>query len=399
MKILHSEETQVLAPSEEEGATGLAGAVRFEDADRPGTVFYKAFSLSELDRYLGSDEEYILADYEEDVTATLERRYPCADVTCSRVLRETVWRYREHSPNSWPQWSEHYVSGWAVFDKPVNTSDEPEDWAYSSRIAGGPIFVCEEMCDTTLDSLGLTCSVWHNEMWRVNHNPRAIELRPHRAALKEYKRRMRGHAPSDDMNSLMRMVTQFGNDSPLNGVAETLETTWARGWGHRAQKEFSEEEILNAATVMAKLGRKFWRGKGSYNNPFEEVAEYVHGIEAYVAERREKNHQGRMKSYLKYLLKIRDPEYRAKCFLRQKKKRPIKFRQWDRAWVTEKAWRLRLQFCQWIRSEMRAIGEKMPAKPVKPTLKKKKRRKKKRSSRGGSTTRKRPRKASARSRR
>jgi hypothetical protein len=380
MKVLHSEATQAVAPSETEGATDLAGAVRFGDADRSGAVFYQAFSLDELDRYLGSDEEYILATYEEDIVATLERRYPCDDVTCSRVLRRRSWGYREEG-SSWPRWNTHTVSGWAVFDKPVNKSDLPEDWVHSSKLAGGCIYVLEELCTDTLDRVGLTQSLWHNGVWRTNYNPRAIELRPHRAAQKEYKRRMEGHVPSTIMNDLMRKVTRFGHDSPLQGVAQHLDMCNGRGWG-RSYLEFEEKAVLNAVTVMSKLGRKFWREKDQWGDPFVAAAEFVHGIEAFVAAGQEKCRQERMESYLEYLRIIQDPEQRAYHFARQRKKRPLKFREWHRNLTAEKNRRLRLRFCQWIRSEMRARGEKMPAKPVKPTLKKKRRKKKKRSSRG-----------------
>jgi hypothetical protein len=235
-----------------------------------------------------------------------------------------------------------------------------------------------------MEDYGLTSSSNGGDMWRINFNPKAIARRPYYEAKRAYKKRMRGFLKNNTCLELMGCVSNFPSFHPLDGVAEHKEIRHYGGWGY-STSHFTTRDVLDVKNQMLKIapGQHFWRDSSNWKYCLDTAATYLHGIEDGIAGEQAAYYEDRLKGYASYRQSFHtDPDSSHRSTYDYKPiHKPGKFKNYQRSEAREKEFKKRLEFCRWIRSELRVAGVKLVKKPVKPVLpSKRKKKKKKRSS-------------------
>lgn len=391
ISIIHSDATRIPSlPAEVERESSLpeeiAGCI-LREADDPGeTEYYEILPLERIEEMIDSNEVYIFGSHVDDLELELQRKHPAPDdmtyVYRKRYLETRYYDYPGYSDRR--RWHTKTINGWVVlkhpFCEPISLEELYGFWVR----AEGPVLIPErQFHPEELDAFGFTTQKRINDMWYVNFNPRAIELREYRKQRKEAQGLLSGCFLQETIDNLFEAVCPDRMPHDYDDLIHGYPRHESRGWGRTSTNHSSVDQILNALELAKKLGvykERYWRewetryGQTGFKHALEEALWRVYGVEDKYKSRLEEHREEQRKDYAVYVTGFaKDPS-------QYSTEEPIPYSEY---YKPDKCCMRMLRFCRWLRSEARACKIRMPGRPKIPNmpvkLKKKKKRRRKRS--------------------
>jgi hypothetical protein len=394
VEVIHAASQAVESASEEAGSA-LAGAkILRASHDNDPNVFVQ-FGINQLEHVYDvlPDDDFVIGQTEAEIQHALESRHPAPD-GLTMVYQHSFQRREPNTGWGRRQWKTKSVEGWVIAKKPICLANDIEFYQRMSNQHGAILVPWRHVRDLGdsegLNAEGFTVCDGHGGFAQVNHNPRAIELRPYHDERRRVKKRLQGKFPQDVLDDLYAMLhtDNWPMSHPHHGVVSAQERHYTRGWGHQTSVHFDMRQIMDLLEFNLKVWKvRWWRDKDCHyrvSDRIERALWYLHGVEAEAFARRDRELQTAHDAWVEYWKDFRaDPEPYSTD-------EPQDWPEYRAEWQEGTRNSLTIRFCRWLRAEARAVKAKMPKKPVLPKLpgrKKKKKRKKSRAKRSTKKTR------------